>query len=304
MPRSLALCCLPVIAFAVHYVVYFRRYLTLLKDAAVFQYWDEMYLTSARGVLRGVVYSPKLLLSDYLFPWINFEPLHPLFALFPLLLLALGMPLMLLRTKNLLALFVLFPLGAQLALSALGHYPWLSRVSAFFYPFLLLSLGAVLTRSTLEKLLPPPRLRTALASAILAALVFVLAFTLTTREPGSFTTKRSLDTVRAAAEPGDTIYLDYAANLGTRFYGALSPADTEVIATTWGEGPAEVRAFLFPVLEKQLRESIPDASRKRVWLVAALADHSYDEIKEVLRSEGREILRDERTPHAFLILFR
>ncbi len=116
-------------------------YALKLEDKDVFRAWSEYYLNSPEQVgkmFREII--PEIM-NWYVLPLVKLHKLNPLWTVFLLVAITIISPFLMLLRRNILGLFVIVPLAIQLVLSVLGLYPALTRVSTFYLPFLILSLG-------------------------------------------------------------------------------------------------------------------------------------------------------------------
>ncbi len=133
---SLILLSLFIIVFSSLYL----RYVFEIKEKNIFLFWSPYYLNSIDNIKNFYLNSLPRTMWFYFDYYKLFFPKVPLISGFLLVLMLIISPIFMIIRKNILAFFVLLPGLSQVTLSVFGYYPFLKRVSAFYIPFLIISL--------------------------------------------------------------------------------------------------------------------------------------------------------------------
>lgn len=283
------------------WVLLSRHYTNNLQRHGEFAFWQIAYLSNSQ-------IAERLLTVHFLEAW-SYYAVAPLAALkvpSAILWALLGCslfvgPVLALRRRNLVGLVVLIPFAMQTVLSLLSLYPFMTRVSTFFYPCLLLSLFYSLDSFVRPLLDRSRRARTlTLALAILVTLTFVLANPRSRRSemvnPVDF--KTVLGTVDLLAGQDEVILYNIYTSDQVGFYGlgASSRLPVEMAPNEKTASQADFDRFVERLISRH--------PGKRVWSMGVRRIRSHAMLKESLARYGEVPDIDVASSNYYLMRFR
>ncbi|MCB0319673.1 MAG: hypothetical protein KDD60_02035 [Bdellovibrionales bacterium] len=284
------------------FLLFYLPYSKLLIAHGETGFWKSYYLTSSENILTARTVSIPSVMWWYVFSWYDFRQLSPLVSLYLLLCALVVGPILLWKKSPVFALMVILPAVTMMVLSSLGLYPFMTRVSSFYYPMILFGLASVLQRGyeifeQKHKWIPP-------LSVAFATMVVGAGITLYGRggNPGRMQhiqeSRALLLSLEKLGTEGDILFHNDVAARMIKYYGlANSDRFTQ-------------REVLTPRVPSKefLREQITfmqkSAHAHRIWIFVVHRDQGYPLLLELLQEGDVSLFHNERRSGSFLVGIR
>ncbi|MCB0335622.1 MAG: hypothetical protein KDD62_04930 [Bdellovibrionales bacterium] len=270
----------------------------LSAQHGMWKFWQPYYLQDLEQVKFFVFDRLPELLSWYVLPIPGLTQLPGLLVLVVTLLICTISVLITLADRNSFFVWIFFPPLVMMLLAVFGKYPFGTRVSAFYYPILLLSLGYFVNQLYLYMSVRPKTLAPFLQVTILLSASW-FSFQWTPREnPGAHKhIQVSKELFRFLGKNGsedDFICLSGHARMLIDYYGTSNKLPLDP--------PCELPAPREPN-KNELDEFIAElpATNGSYWFMAVHRDRGYELLKQELIRQGLSIQSDLRRPSSFLI---
>jgi 4-amino-4-deoxy-L-arabinose transferase-like glycosyltransferase len=298
--RTIAVGGTAAVAVSSVWVLLSRHYTNNLLRHGEFAFWERAYLSSGE-IAR------KLLTEQFMDAW-SYYAVAPIAALkVPSLILwsmlacaLLIGPLVALSHRNMMGLVVIIPFCMQTVLSFLSLYPFMTRVSTFFYPCLLLSLFYLLDACLRPILDRSDRMR-ALTLSLVTLMICVYAVS-HPRSPRSEMVnlvdfKTVLGTVDLLAAPDDVLLYNIYTSDQVAFYG-LSASSRLPVVMAPNEKTASQADF-----DRFIDRMISRHPGKQVWSMGVRRIRSHAMLKESLARYGKLPDIDVASSNYYLMRF-
>ncbi len=272
-------------------------YRPLLANHDVPEFWARFTLLDWQHIASFTTAALPESVWRYQVSLIDFRALHPAWASCLLLVVGGVSPALMLRRRNGLALFILFPLALMLALSTLGLYPALKRVSYFFTPFAILSLAYFLD-AAIGWL--PGYVRRWEAGVVGLTLVLIALYA-ASHPPASFegvNRNRShwswqMDALERHGQPGELLIVSPDARHLLEFHPPTHEFDLREMRL-----PKLVTQTTAPVFVDMVRAA---ALGRRVWILTAHPLVSPAELWSACNAQGVRVVHQSLLPAGYLV---
>lgn len=304
-----AIFCLCVLFFvcSVCALWYYGGYILQLRDNSIFAFWNGFYLGDTENWPDVFTDTIPYTMYRYVFSYSNVVKTSIAFSIFCMACVLIIGPVCMWYRSSMLFVFVSIPLFVQIVLSLLCIYPFFSRVSAFYYSYVLLSLCFV--GDSLESVVPIKMRRicdlvlVVMVCAVIANYVFKvdranhIGANVHIERIKPFIARINEDLINDVLRNEYVLVTNYSVDIALKFYQLAEETKVNVVRVRM---PDQRKLTILGVKEflSELRKKYPDT---KIYMLAYHDDRGFDLFLEAAKDLNIAVSDSSRAKGAFMI---
>ena len=286
-------------------LVYLKSlYASNLESHGEFRFWQRAYLSNSDVLYPLLTKEVKRTLWGYVVSPTSLNFWHWGWSWVLLGVMVVVSPILMFKERSILCLFVVVPFVIQVAGSFAGKYPFFSRVSTFYYPFLLISLLYTLNYfwTRFSRSLKQSTFRE--MGALLLVALWMGSYAISNPRAEMRSANRGkqrvtplFSTLEVLAKPGDIVLINPYISDPLAFYDISAKDELSFVRL-----PSEKRLKQESISEI-VRNVVNEYPGRRVWAIGVRRIASYELLKHSLKEQKMKLELDHRKGPAYLIRF-